>query len=128
MIRLPLDLHHRLDVDVELDGDGFVRLALDLLEGELLGGPVKSWPELDHADEGIALNGNDPEDVQRRMAAEHANRRLELELEHRAEEVAYLRARLEQVRTLPDLCRSFRPDEARALAAVLVHFAAEAER
>lgn len=120
MIRLPLDAytfrgaHDRPDLVVELDeeGRGMVRLVVELEPGEVGSGKVAARPLVDQL-----LDSTD-----RDRPLSHA------EILALVDEIVDLRRRLVQVDQTRAVDRDLLPDEARALAAMLTHFAGEAHR
>lgn len=121
-LTIPLDeyaMRTDLTIDVELTDDGStVELSIDLEPGEFASAvrPVVSMPP-------VASEAPDTEIGQARHALMRATRSLEVvETERDA-----LRDALERVREAQYVARRLLPEEARALAAALWHYAGEAE-
>lgn len=125
MIRLPLDQHRGggtvpQEVVVELNEEGYaVDLTIELEPGEVAPFLPAATREPDVL---VMAEGDELQMAQQR------NRQLRENLELLRDELADLRKRIIDARDRADVSRRLLPDEARALAAMLVHFAAEAER
>lgn len=125
MIRLPLDQHTtrggpHLEVIVDRNEEGYaVEISIELEAGEVAPflPPATKEPDvltLQHGDE----LGN----------AQALNRQLRENIALLRDELADIRKRIAAASDRGTVNRQLLPDEARALAAVLVHFASEAEQ
>lgn len=116
MIRLPID-NSRADLTVDLDDDyrSSVRLVIELEDLELTGARRPN-PAVD------AIFGDET------TGGPKARRLTTEEGMILFSEVLDLRRRYEQLEREREVYRDLLPDEARALAAMLAHYADEAER
>lgn len=131
MLQIPLDHHRNKGFEVDVDDErGSVLLTLDLELGEVVG-PIREHPEplfICVDDEPM------PDVVDELTLLRWQVRRLDSlveyqreRLEARCQEVAYLHDRLVDARCEHEISRQLLPDEARAVAAALVHYAGEIE-
>lgn len=128
MLKIPLDAHGspNLEITLELDEENraFVRLNFDLGPNELVG----RIPELEVPEDElrIELDGTGPEVELERLRLRVGT--LEADLKRRDEHAENLVRSLESIKAERSLWRELLPDEAREIAAGLVHYANEAER
>jgi hypothetical protein len=128
MIRLPLDAYatlspreRRPDIVVDLDDSGNVSLVFELEPRELVG--TYQLVE-DHVEpRGFPAVPDDPKEA-RIVELETRLEALKAVIAHRD----LLRSRLEALALAPSIDRELSPGDARALAAILEHYAREAER
>lgn len=135
MIRLPLDHYSSssapeltIDVDEDPEGGGRVFLSVNLELFEAL--PTSKIKPSEHFEPELGadvLDGSLEGDALKIVELTHALEDSRLRLLGRNEEVAYLRELVEKAAGLRAIDRELSPSDARALAAMLEHYAAEAE-
>jgi hypothetical protein len=119
----PLGSTRYLEVVVDLTDEGAPRLSLEIDPSEIVA-PVREFvePTFEHADQ-----AHDPDLDPRILRLEEQNAELRTYRDALQERNAYLEDRLADARCSRTLDRELLPDEARAIAAALWHYAGEAD-
>lgn len=135
MIRLPLDHYTHssapeltIDVDEDPEGGGRVFLSVNLELAECLPtSKIKSSEDFEPVFVALALDGSLEGDALKVAELKDALEDARLRIAAQKEEVAYLRELVEKAGELRAIDRELSPSDARALAAMLEHYATEAE-